>query len=357
MLALRSRPARLLFRPPVVRTLASRAGSEDKNKYAATLRLPRTKFPQRANAAVREPELQKACLHGLYREQLARDGAASFLFHDGPPYANGPPHIGHFLNKVLKDVVNRYKVQRGFRVEYVPGWDCHGLPIELKALEKVKKSKREGMDAMAIRRVARQCALDAIDVQRTAFERWGVMADWSTIYRTLDPEYEAHQIDVFRHMVERGLVYRGLRPVYWSPSSKTALADAELEYEDDHCSKSIYVAFPLAGAHEATAQLDVDNDALLAWTTTPWSLPANEAICVNRALEYVAVRVPGHAGKRWIVARELVDDVGALLGFSHDDVVASWPGSALVGAQYRHPLLGIDAPSRQIGRASCRERV
>ena len=232
----------------------------------------------RANAATRERLLVGRCTYELYRWQRAHGPtsaaapganvatetmATPFVLHDGPPYANGSLHMGHLLNKVLKDFINRFALLRGRTVEYQPGWDCHGLPIELKALQSLSPEAAAAADPTEIRRLARSCALEAIMMQRDDFLRWGIMADWEwkdeelgveaavqaaekhSIYITMSPQYEAAQLEVFRDMVLSGLVHRGLKPVHWSPSSKTALAEAELEYNDDHVSDSVFVRFPL----------------------------------------------------------------------------------------------------------------
>ena len=264
--------------------------------------LPRTEFPMRANAAQREPDFLARCTADLYawqeRERPA-DGPR-FVLHDGPPFANGVPHMGHALNKVIKDIVNRYRLLRGDRISYVPGWDCHGLPIELKALQRVAEGSlqhtRDDMSAVAVRSAARQEAEAAIEAQREQFERWGVMGDWDNSYLTMTPEYEAGQLRIFRRMVEKGLIYRALRPVHWSPSAMTALAEAELEYNDTHRSRAVYVRFlvdqapPELGA-SGLALEGCPGLSLVAWTTTPWSLVGNQALCIHPDLEYSVVRI------------------------------------------------------------------
>ncbi len=216
--------------------------SENK-EFDKTLQLPKTGLSMRANAQIREPKIQANCFTGLYEWQASKPDRPLFILHDGPPFANGKPHMGHALNKILKDITNRYRILRGDRVDYVPGWDCHGLPIEVLAVETLHGPERT--DPLRVRRVARDFASKAIAVQQQAFRRWGVLGDWNHPYITMDPTYEAQQLSVFHDMYRRGLIYRGFRPVHWSPSSRTALAEAELEYAD-HTSESLYLRIRLA---------------------------------------------------------------------------------------------------------------
>ncbi|KAJ2748103.1 isoleucine-tRNA ligase, partial [Coemansia nantahalensis] len=225
--------------------------AKPKNPYTHTLRLPRTEFPLRADAARREKQFRDRCTDALYEWQLKNNKGPQFVLHDGPPYANGDLHIGHFMNKVLKDVVNRYQVMQGRRVLFIPGFDGHGLPIEQKALATLKDRDRDALDPMEIRRLARGFALKAVAKQTEGFREYAVMGDWEHPYLTLDPEYEARQLEVFKEMVLRGYIYRQNKPVHWSPSSRTALAEAELEYNDEHVSTSVYVRMPLTDASAA----------------------------------------------------------------------------------------------------------
>jgi isoleucyl-tRNA synthetase len=286
--------------------------SKRKKFFSHTLNLPKTSFPMRANAYKREPRFVERTTTNLYRWQQAERRTNSpdntFVLHDGPPYANGSLHLGHLLNKVLKDITNRYQMAKGKRVDYVPGWDCHGLPIELKVLQEVSHDKQSKMAAGSIRKRANESALNAACSQSLDFQRWGVMADWgnafkdietegeeTSIYKTMDKGYELEQIRVFREMLKSGLVYRGLRPVYWSPSSRTALAEAELEYFE-HTSESVYAKFPFKkfgeNIGEKTAErlrkykITEDNCYALIWTTTPWSIPSNMALCINSSVQY-----------------------------------------------------------------------
>lgn len=212
--------------------------------YKETVNLPKTNFDMRANAVKREPELQQFWEeHQIYQKLSQSNPGDSFVLHDGPPYANGALHVGHAQNKILKDIINKYHLLKGRKVRYVPGWDCHGLPIELKVLQAMKPEERRALTPLGIRQKAKEFALKTVDEQRTTFKRFGVWGDWDHPYLTLTPDYEAAQIGVFGQMVLKGYIYRGHKPVHWSPSSKTALAEAELEYPEGHTSRSLYAAF------------------------------------------------------------------------------------------------------------------
>ena len=269
--------------------------SAPKNAYADTILLPLTGFSQRANAIKREPELQEYWssidLYSKLSAAAAARGAERFVLHDGPPYANGDLHIGHALNKLLKDFINRHQILRGRQVHYVPGWDCHGLPIELKVLQTMKSKERQALTPVALRERAAAFAREAADKQSASFQRYGVLGDFARPYLTLLPEYEAAQIRVFGEMYRAGHIFRGRKPVHWSPSSRTALAEAELEYPDDHVSKSIYVALDVVGrSGELAAHAAAGGKLKVAiWTTTPWTIPANLAVAVNPDLEYCVV--------------------------------------------------------------------
>ncbi len=214
--------------------------TEQKN-YKDTVNLPQTDFNMRANAVKREPELQQFWQDEQIYENLAENNPKElFILHDGPPYANGSLHMGHALNKILKDIINKYKLLQGHKVHYVPGWDCHGLPIELKVLKSLKSKERQGLTPIKLRHKSRDFALKAQQEQAEGFQRYGIWGDWQNPYLTLKPEYEAAQIEVFGQMALKGYIYRGLKPVHWSPSSQTALAEAELEYPENHTSPSIY---------------------------------------------------------------------------------------------------------------------
>ncbi|TYZ60582.1 hypothetical protein PybrP1_002012 [[Pythium] brassicae (nom. inval.)] len=305
-----------------------------------TLNLPQTAFPMRANAAVRELELHTRCVTLVAEQMSSRSPTAPrFELHDGPPY----------------------KLMRGHNVRYVPGWDCHGLPIEIKALEKLKSdTARSELSPSQVRRLSRELARAAIADQKRDFERWGVLADWSgapgSYYMTMDPAYEAKQYDVLKKMVAEGLVFRGFKPVYWSPSSMTALAESELEYQDNHVSQAAYISFPLRAAAlpEARALLaQYDGVAAVVWTTTPWTIPSNMALCVNANVEYSVVR-HRPTGAHYLVATELVGSFAQVLAAGSADaaagsadaaaaaadveVLATVLGKVLAGTTFTHPL-------------------
>jgi isoleucyl-tRNA synthetase len=306
-----------------------------KNIYAETILLPRTDFNQRANAIKREPELQdywsSTNLYSKLSSNAASRSAERFVLHDGPPYANGDLHIGHALNKLLKDFINRHQILKGKQVHYVPGWDCHGLPIELKVLQTMKSDERQKLTPVTLREKAASFAREAVERQSASFQRYGVIGDFDNPYLTLLPEYEAAQVRVFGEMYKNGYIYRGRKPVHWSPSSRTALAEAELEYPEGHVSKSIYVALDVVSMSDAlkehVAQGDDDNTKLKVaiWTTTPWTIPANLAVAINPDLEYciVAPHASVLDGKsRLLVGRELVDTLEVSdydFGTSRDD--------------------------------------
>src|SRR6266404_1594003 len=247
--------------------------------YKDTLNLPRTDFPMKADLVTREPErLKKWEASGLYQSiQAQRAGAEKFVLHDGPPFANGDVHIGNALNKILKDMVVKYKTLRGFRAPYVPGWDCHGLPIEFKVTQELRNAGHTTGDPAAIRKACDAYARKYIDIQRDQFKRLGVLGDWENPYLTLNKECEADELRLFADIVDQGFVYRGKKPVLWCIPCRTALSplSAEVEYNENYVSQSVYVKFPLIG-HPATS--------IVIWTTTPWTLPANLAVAYNSTL-------------------------------------------------------------------------
>ncbi|MGB3295631.1 MAG: isoleucine--tRNA ligase [Phormidesmis sp.] len=325
----------------------SNSASETTKSYKETVLLPQTDFSMRANAVKREPELQAYWQEkGLYEKLATENPGAPFILHDGPPYANGDLHMGHALNKILKDIINKYQTLQGRKVRYVPGWDCHGLPIELKVLQKLKSSVRRDLTPLALRQKAKDFALETVEKQSEGFQRYGVWGDWEHPYLTLTPAYEAAQLGVFGKMVENGHIYRGLRSVHWSPSSQTALAEAELEYPEDHVSPSIYVAFPMVAAAEtAKAALApyLENLGVAIWTTTPWTIPANVAVSVNSKLTYAVVEsASGEPFQYLIVAKELAEKLSETFG-SGLTVVAELSGEALAGSTYRHPFAQKDS--------------
>ncbi|MEA5575624.1 isoleucine--tRNA ligase [Anabaena sp. UHCC 0451] len=322
-------------------------------KYKDTVNLPKTNFDMRANAIKREPEIQKFWEENNIYSQLAENNPGElFILHDGPPYANGQLHIGHALNKILKDIINRYHLLKGRKIRYVPGWDCHGLPIELKVLQNMKQAERQNLTPLQLRQKAKEFALKTVDEQREGFKRYGIWGDWENPYLTLKPEYEAAQIGVFGEMFLKGYIYRGLKPVHWSPSSKTALAEAELEYPEGHVSRSIYAAFPVQKVAEGLkASLDgfLPDLGVAVWTTTPWTIPGNLAVAVNGALEYAVVEVSRRDAEArrecryLIVAAELVGRLGEILD-AELTVKAKFSGQDLEHTTYRHPLFDRESP-------------
>lgn len=318
------------------------------SKYSKTVLLLNTSFSQRANSAVKEPQIQQWWKdHNIYEKLYTQNTGSIFTLHDGPPYANGELHIGHALNKVLKDFINRYQILRGKKVKFVPGWDTHGLPIELKVLQSMKQNEREKLTPITLRRLATSFAKETMSKQRDAFERYGVWADWKSPYLTLQPEYEAAQIKVFGEMVAKGHIYRGKRPVHWSPSSRSALAEAELEYPENHVSKSIYLGFQCTQLSASLKELiggAAEDVRVAVWTTTPWTVPANAAVAVNPELEYCIASHPAvQSGAKFLVATALAPSLSTKLGLDAEKgdalvVEKIFKGSVLIGCKYQHPL-------------------
>ncbi|XP_061699158.1 isoleucine--tRNA ligase, mitochondrial isoform X6 [Syngnathoides biaculeatus] len=303
--------------------------------YRDTVLLPRTDFPMKLGGQKlldREIEIQEKCgFASLYTWQSERK-AKKFCLHDGPPYANGDPHVGHALNKIMKDIHNRFEMLRGRQVHYIPGWDCHGLPIELKALGELGSIN---LSPLQIRHKARQFAKGAIERQKAAFQRWGVMADWDQCYYTYDGAYEAAQLKVFQEMHSKGLIYQDYKPVFWSPSSRTALAEAELEYNHEHLSKAIYATFPLVTLQPKLAgQGDV---SVLVWTTQPWTIPANQAVCYMPNAQYSVVRRKDNS-QLLLMATECSISMAAVLGTELESVT-TFAGSELAGGICKHPTI------------------
>jgi isoleucyl-tRNA synthetase len=300
--------------------------------YKNTLNLPRTDFPMKADLVAREPaRLKKWQEAGLYPKiQAARANAEKFVLHDGPPFANGDVHIGTALNKILKDIIIKYKTLRGFSTPYVPGWDCHGLPIEFKVSQEMRKGSagappaEKSFDPATIRKACEADARKYIDIQRAQFKRLGVLGDWDNPYLTLNKEYEADELRLFADIVEKGFVYRGKKPVYWSIPCRTALAEAEVEYQD-HVSQSIFVKFPVVGQ---------PNTFVLIWTTTPWTLPANLAVAYNDKFQYVQVEV---AGEKYILFRGLLSAVAEKCGWS-GYTEQPFAIEKLAQLKYQHPF-------------------
>lgn len=321
-------------------------------EYRASLNLPRTSFPMRANAAKREPEmLARWESEDLYGSMLsAREDAPTFVLHDGPPYANGNMHMGHVLNRVLKDVIVKYKHLAGFRTPYVPGWDCHGLPIELQVEKKIGRKKKAEMSVVEVRKLCDEFARKFVDIQRSEVRRLGVVGDWDNPYLTLAPDYEAQEIRELGHLATGGSLYRKKKPVYWCSSCATALAEAEVEYADKR-SPSIYIRFPavdvarLAEAAnvgaDALASADPKRVSLVAWTTTPWTLPANMALSLNPDFDYVGLRV---GDEILVVAEGLAEAFLSAAGLAESGERIRLSADKLEGAQLSHPWIDRQVP-------------
>ncbi|XP_058131216.1 isoleucine--tRNA ligase, mitochondrial [Dasypus novemcinctus] len=328
----------------LVRSVA-RASNEQRNpnggKYRDTVLLPQTSFPMKLLGRQQpdtELEVQQKCgFLELYSWQRERKVKSEFCLHDGPPYANGDPHVGHALNKILKDITNRYHMMRGSKIHFVPGWDCHGLPIEIKVLSELGE-KAQSLSAMEIREKARSFAKAAIEKQKSAFIRWGIMADWNNCYYTFDRKYEAKQLRIFYQMYDKGLVYRAYKPVFWSPSSRTALAEAELEYNPEHVSRSIYVKFPLLKPSPKLASLINGSSPVscLVWTTQPWTIPANEAVCYMPDSKYSVVKCTT-SGDTYILAADKVTSLASILETTFE-VISTFSGVDLEDGTCAHPI-------------------
>ncbi len=312
--------------------------------YKSTLNLPKTDFPMKANLPQREPELLAWWeQERLYEKiQEAGKGRPRYMLHDGPPYANGRIHIGHALNKILKDIVVKSKTMAGFQAPYVPGWDCHGLPIEHQVLKDLGEKKKT-LDAMAIRKLCREYADKFYKIQREEFQRLGVLGEWQQPYLTMNPAYEATIVREFGKFVERGGVYKGLKPVLWCTQDQTALAEAEVEYED-HTSPSIYVKFPVvtspkalsARFHSVSLPADIKLVSVVIWTTTPWTLPANQAVCLHADIDYAFVQVGQEV---LIVAHKLLDNVAKACKLEQATVLAvKKGGEGFEGLETQRPL-------------------
>lgn len=311
--------------------------------YNSTMNLPKTDFPMRGNLPQKEPEMIKRWQdQKLYQKLMEKnEGLPLYVLHDGPPYANGDIHMGTALNKVLKDIIIKYKNMSGYKAPYIPGWDTHGLPIELKAMKKVGVENINS--ALDLRKVCKEFALHYVDVQRSEFIRLGSIGDYDHPYLTLQPKHEAEQIRIFGEMAKKDFIYKGLKPVYWCPECKTALAEAEIEYAEDPCN-SIYVKFKVEDDEGKLAALntELDKTYFVIWTTTTWTLPGNLAICLGPEYEYVAV----HAnGEYYIMAKELVESAMKAAKITEYTVSeASLKGKELEYIKYRHPFIDRVSP-------------
>ncbi|MFQ9537620.1 MAG: isoleucine--tRNA ligase [Lactococcus lactis] len=299
-------------------------------KIKDTLNLGKTAFPMRAGLPNKEPNWQKDWADAtLYeKRQELNEGKPSFMLHDGPPYANGNIHLGHSLNKISKDIIVRYKSMAGFRAPYVPGWDTHGLPIEQQLAK--AGMKRKEMDLLDYLEECRKYAMKQVDMQRSDFKSLGVLADWDRPYLTLLPEYEAAQIRVFGKMAEKGYIYKGQKPIYWSPSSESSLAEAEIEYQDVR-SASIFVAFK---AKDTKGKLPEDVEFVI-WTTTPWTIPSNLGIFAHPDYDYSVVAVNG---RKFVIASEMLEAVAEKLEWENPEVLQTIKGSELEYMVTKHPF-------------------
>ncbi len=304
----------------------------------STLNLPQTPFPMKANLPVNEPiRLAAWQQQDLYAQiRAARAGSPKYILHDGPPYANGAIHLGHALNKCIKDFVVKTKTMAGFDAPYVPGWDCHGLPIEIKVDEQLGRKKLE-MDPIAVRKACRTYAQKYVDLQRSQFERIGVFGRWAEPYLTMSFPYEASIAETFYEFFENGFVYKGLKPVYWCIHDRTALAEAEVEYEQ-HNSPSVYVRYALTSdPSDIDARLAGKNVFTIIWTTTPWTLPASLAVAFNPEMEYVALENPD--GKVYLVAEALAEAVKVACNLPDAIEIARFKGTVLDRVTFQHPFL------------------
>ena len=309
--------------------------------YNSTINLPKTDFPMRAGLPKREP----AMLEGFYEKRLyeklmeKNDGKPLFILHDGPPFSNGDIHLGHAVNKVLKDYIVRYKNMTGFKAPYVPGWDNHGMPIE-SAIIKKSKLDRKNMSVSQFRDACKAFAADFVDRQRVGFKRLGIIGDWDRPYLTMDPLFEAAEVRVFGKMYEQGYIYKGLKPVYWCPSDETALAEAEIEYADDPCT-AIFVKFRVKDDNGLLSSLcDLSKTYFVIWTTTTWTLPGNLAICLGPEFEYSLVKAGDEV---YIVASELVGAVTKAAGISEYEILAKLPGRSFELMTAQHPFYDRDS--------------
>ncbi|WP_295724928.1 isoleucine--tRNA ligase [uncultured Leptotrichia sp.] len=309
----------------------SENNNPEKVDYAKTLNLPKTSFKMKANLAQKEPLTLRDWKKAEIYEKSLKEGAPFFVLHDGPPYANGDIHIGHALNKILKDIILKYKRLRGYNAPYIPGWDTHGLPIEWKIMEELGE-KAKNMTPLQIRQECKKYALKWVEKQKEGFKRLGILGNWDNPYVTLRPEYEAEQLKVFKEIYENGYIYKGLKPVYWSPTTETALAEAEIEYKDV-TSHSIYVKFE--GEKDLTDKLGVDEASILIWTTTPWTLPANLGVFLHPEFDYGLYKTEKG---NLVVAKDLAEDVFKTLDLSYE-LLKEFKGTELEYTHYQHPFL------------------
>ena len=312
----------------------------EKKDYGATLNLPKTDFPMRGNLPENEPKiLEEIFENGLYEKMLKKnEGKEPFVLHDGPPYANGEIHIGHALNKILKDTIVRYKNLRGYYTPFIPGYDTHGMPTENKAIKSLGLNRDE-IPVSEFRDTCKSFNKEYIAKQTEGFKRLGVLADWDHPYITYQPQMEAKQVGVFADMYKKGYIYKGLKPVYWCTDCETALAEAEIEYKDVK-NTSAYVKFPVT---DSKGLFDAENTFIVIWTTTPWTLPGNMGITIDPDFEYSIVSCEG---ENYIMAKELVSKVMEMAGKEDYTITQTWKGKELDGILCTHPFL--DRTSRVV---------
>src|SRR5258707_6458691 len=321
--------------------------------YKHTINLPNTGFPMKADLANREPGMLAAWERSSLYEKI-RDvakGRPSFVLTDGPPYANGAIHLGHAVNKILKDIIVKSRTLDGYDAPYVPGWDCHGLPIEMQ-VEKTHGRVGQKIDAKSFRAACRDYAHKQIDAQRRDFKRLGVLGDWDHPYMTMMPRFEAEQLRAFGLIIKNGHVYKGYKPVHWCLNCRSALAEAEVEYEDK-TSPSIYVRFPVVDLADGAQRFGIETigqqavpgeredvpTSVVIWTTTPWTLPATRALAVHPQFDYALIEFDlGRGAERLVLAVELIDAVMNALGFTEWSLIATVKGAALEHMLLRHPL-------------------
>ena len=306
--------------------------------YNKTINLPKTEFPMRAGLPKREPEmLQRWKEQNLYNELLKKnEGKPRFSLHDGPPFSNGMLHMGHALNKSIKDIIVRSYAMRGYYTPYIPGWDNHGMPIE-SAIIKEQKLNRKAMSVPDFRSACHAYAQKYVDLQSEGFQRMGVVGDWEHPYLAMSPSFEAEEVKVFGEMYKRGYIYKGLKPVYWCPHDETALAEAEIEYKDDPCT-TVYVKFPMNDDQGKLASYDKSKLFFVIWTTTIWTLPGNLAIALHPDESYALVRNKEN-GEVYVMAEALTDKVMKVGGVESYEIVETHEGSFFETMLADHPFL------------------
>lgn len=352
--------------PPRCSQLYHRHYASNSNSYSSTLLLPKANFPLRRSNSSSDSN-QEIEIENLLRLRTTRDlwdwqiqqtDRPLWTLHDGPPYANGSIHIGHALNKILKDIINRNKLLHGFRINYLPGFDCHGLPLEIKAIENLglRASDRHpsSFDPVQVRDAARAAAMEGIESQTEEFNQLSILTDWKKSWRTLDHDYEIKQLELFAQMVKNQLIIRHRKPVYFSPSSGTALAEAEIEYRDDHLSRSVYVAFdvvdPSSALETLIRQLALQlPPKVIVWTTTPWTLVANQAVAVNKSAQYSLIKLSAEDSSLDQVVIFATQRLSALKALLTDptlkiDTLAEISGQELVSTTYTHDFTSSNLP-------------